>query len=310
MFLDGLQETYVDLRDWFGKVAIIDLSDLSASIIAQKAAQNNEEGLAFRFSLKNLLPFVILGADYTRENLDLYSPGNITQQWISDRAAMLAALSERYLLKLYPVQLSNGIDVLTFTELDDVVDALVGNDLLFGSDGDDILYGNLGNDILHGGEDNDRLEGGDGNDTLYGEVGNDVLAGNAGNDRLEGGRGDDIYLFGRGDGQDVIYDYDTTKGNADTLIFGEDIAAAQLWFRKSGSNLEVSVLGGTDKVTINNWYTGSAGAYRVEEFQTADALLTQERVQTLVDAMSSYALPQDNSPEDVLQIIGSSWEAF
>jgi Ca2+-binding RTX toxin-like protein len=221
-----------------------------------------------------------------------------------------ATLTTGELLKLYPVQISNSIDVLTFTELDDVVDGLAGNDLLYGSDGDDILSGNLGNDILHGGNDNDRLEGGDGNDTLYGEAGNDTLAGNAGNDRLEGGRGDDIYLFGRGDGQDVIYDYDTTQGNADTLAFGEGIAAVQLWFRKSGSNLEVSVLGGTsgDKVTINNWYTGSSGAYRVEAFQTADALLTQERVQTLVDAMSGYAQPQDNPPDALLQIIGSSWE--
>jgi Ca2+-binding RTX toxin-like protein len=198
--------------------------------------------------------------------------------------------------------------------LDETVDGLAGNDTLRGGDGKDTLYGNLGNDTLHGGNGDDILYGGEGNDTLYGEVGNDILRGGLGNDRLEGGKGNDVYLFGRGEGQEVIYDYDTTKENSDVLAFGEDIAADQLWFKKSGSNLEISVIGTNDKVTINNWYTGSAGAYRVETIKAGDgATLDHLDVQTLVDAMAKYAQPQDTNlsgtiHENLIQIIDSTWE--
>jgi Ca2+-binding RTX toxin-like protein len=217
-----------------------------------------------------------------------------------------ATLTTAELLARYTIQLSSGNDSLTFTGIGEIVDGLAGNDTINGGDGNDVLYGNLGNDTLNGGNGNDKLNGGAGNDTLTGGAGNDTLAGNAGNDRLEGGAGADVYLFGHGDGQDVIYDYDTTAGNADTLVFGKGIAADQIWFRKNGNNLEVSVLGGTDRVTINNWF--NSGAYRVETFQTGDALLAQEHVQALVDAMGAYTQPQDSLPNPLLPIINLAWE--
>jgi hypothetical protein len=123
-----------------------------------------------------------------------------------------------------------------------------------------------------------------------------------------------VYHFARGEGQDVIYDYDTTSGNSDVLAFGENIAADQLWFKKSGSHLEISVLGTSDKVTINNWCTGSAGTYRVETIKAGDgATLDHLEVQTLVDAMAKYAQPQDTNLsgagyENLIQIIDSTWE--
>jgi Ca2+-binding RTX toxin-like protein len=246
----------------------------------------------------------------------------------------------------YPVRLSSGTDILTFTAMDETVDGLAGNDTLYGGAGNDALYGNLGNDTLHGGDGNDLLDGGEGddvlhgeagddalrggngNDTLNGDAGNDILEGNAGddrlngdagddiliggtgNDRLEGGKGDDEYRFGRGDGQDVIYDYDTTKGNSDILAFGGDIAADQLWFRKSGGNLEISVLGGTDKVTINNWFSGSSGAYRVETILAGNGRLESGKVDALAEAMKAYSPPTGDNIEDtaLLEIIGGNWE--
>jgi Ca2+-binding RTX toxin-like protein len=89
------------------------------------------------------------------------------------------------------------------------------------------IYGYAGNDTLNGGNLADTLYGGDGNDSLYGNNGNDVLYGAAGNDTLSGGTGNDTYLFGRGGGQDAISDYDTTAGNTDTLVFGEDKCLAK-----------------------------------------------------------------------------------
>jgi hypothetical protein len=119
-----------------------------------------------------------------------------------------------------------------------------------------------------------------------------------------------VYHFSRGEGQDVIYDYDTTAGNSDVLAFGADIAADQLWFKKSGSHLEISVIGTTDKVTINNWYTGSAGTYRVETIKAGDgATLDHLEIQTLVNAMAGYAQPQDTTlPGNLAQIIDSTWD--
>jgi hypothetical protein len=42
--------------------------------------------------------------------------------------------------------------------------------------------------------------------------------------------------------------------------FLENIAPGQIWFRQSGSNLEVSIIGTPDKLTIQNWYDGGASS--------------------------------------------------
>ncbi len=150
------------------------------------------------------------------------------------------------------------------------------NNALFGNDGNNLLNGFGGHDTLYGGAGNDRLDGGSGNDTLVGGLGADVLL---------GGSGNDVYQFGRGDGADVVQD---TGGNADVMSFLSGIEADQLWFRKTGSSLEISVIGTADKVTLSGWYS----AYRIEEFQTADGkTLLDNDVHNLVQAMAAFAPP-------------------
>ena len=87
------------LSDWRDKnpqtlgIKLIELS--SAGTQAQRA---DADGLAYRYALANLHPFAVVGADYSARNtkgeLDLYNPvagtGQITDQWIADRTAMLA----------------------------------------------------------------------------------------------------------------------------------------------------------------------------------------------------------------------------
>jgi ABC-type taurine transport system ATPase subunit len=98
------------------------------------------------------------------------------------------------------------------------------------------------------------------------------------------------YLFGRGDGQDTLVDVDASAGVEDVLQFGNNIAADQLWLRKVGNNLEVSILGATDKVTISGWYGGSD--HHVETFKLANGQrLLDGQVQTLVQAMAAFAQP-------------------
>jgi Ca2+-binding RTX toxin-like protein len=158
------------------------------------------------------------------------------------------------------------------------------------------------------------LAGNKGNNILMGGEGNDTLNGRGGNDILNGGTDNDIYLFGKGDGADILSDFDTTDGNTDILAFGTDITEEQIWFRHVGSNLELSLIGTDDKVTINNWYSGSAN--HVEQFTTSDGLtLLDSQVENLVIAMAAFApssagqisLPQDYQTA-LAPVLAANWQ--
>ncbi len=135
------------------------------------------------------------------------------------------------------------------------------DDIIQGSTGDDAaLDGAAGNDLLQGGNGDDVLFGDAGNDRLEGGNGDDILDGGTGNDTLVGDRGDDTYIFAAGGGQDVI---DNSGGGVDTLHF-EGISFNQVasGLMKSGDDLVLNVSGGSDKVTIRNWFLG--GDYVVD----------------------------------------------
>ncbi|BCM25597.1 calcium-binding protein [Methyloradius palustris] len=137
------------------------------------------------------------------------------------------------------------------------------------------------------------LRGFAGNDTIWSFDGNDTLAGGTGNDFLAGQLGNDTYIFNAGDGQDTVYDWDQNSdpSNVDTLKFGAGIGYDQLWFTQSDNNLEISVIGTTDKTIIQDWYSGSS--YHVEEIATADGnhTLIDTQVQNLVNAMAGLTPP-------------------
>ena len=145
---------------------------------------------------------------------------------------------------------------------DNTVQGTAGNDgALNGTAQRDLLLGYNGNDSLSGGAGNDRLEGGNGNDTLVGGQGNDTLL---------GGRGDDTYVFSAGSGQDVI---DNTGGGYDTLRF-EGIAFNQVssGLMKSGNDLVLKVSGGSDQVTLKNWFLGGDAVVDVITFAAGGQL--------------------------------------
>ena len=177
----------------------------------------------------------------------------------------------------------------------------------------------VGYDTVTGAAGNDTIIGGAGSDTLYGNEGNDVLNGGSGNDSLQGGRGNDTYLFARGDGQDIVSDYDyddaqTSGTTKDRVQFGQEVAADQLWFTRNSNNLKVSIIGTSDSITIENWYSGTH--YQVEEFRAADgSMLLQSQVQQLVDAMAAFAPPaagqltlQPELQDALAPVIASSWQ--
>ncbi|WP_219340975.1 calcium-binding protein [Sphaerotilus sulfidivorans] len=179
---------------------------------------------------------------------------------------------------------------------------------LYGLDGDDTIYGMGGNDTIIGGAGNNQVYGGDGNDTVAGNDGNDLLSGDSGDDRLyagggqntlQGGTGNDTiwagagadtYLFSRGDGIDLVVESQNAGAASDQLLFQSGIGHDQLWLSRSGNNLQISVIGTSDQVTIQDWYLGQAG--HVEQIRTSTGrVLLDTKVDALVSAMAAMVPP-------------------
>ncbi|MFM7332154.1 MAG: calcium-binding protein, partial [Brachymonas sp.] len=103
-------------------------------------------------------------------------------------------------------------------------------------------------------------------------------------------------------------------GNQDLALFDSGIATDQLWFRKVTNDLEVSIIGTTDKFVVKDWYLGSQ--YRVEQFKTSDGkMLLDSQVQNLVQAMSAFSPPaagQTTLPTDYATtlnpVIAANWQ--
>lgn len=157
--------------------------------------------------------------------------------------------------------------------------------------------------------------GNGGNNTLRGNNAANLLGGGAGTDALFGGSGDDTYLLGRGDGADTVFENDATAGNMDTARFGDGIAAEQLWFRRSGNALDVTVIGTADRLSIANWYLGDG--YHVEQFKTSNGMtLLDSQVQNLVNAMAAFAPPamgqshlSTTMSAQLMPVIAANWQA-
>ena len=122
-----------------------------------------------------------------------------------------------------------------------------------------------------GNSSNNILIGNSGNNTLTGGAGNDTLDGGAGNDTLIGGAGSDIYLFGHGSGLDTISDNDATAGNLDVVRFASDIAPADVTVTRDASHLYLSLNGGTDRLTLQNWFVSDT--QKVERVEFANGTL-------------------------------------
>ncbi|WP_374377627.1 calcium-binding protein, partial [Dongia sp.] len=154
-----------------------------------------------------------------------------------------------------------GIDILSGVE-EIVVAGKSGNDTLTATQMHDTAI----HLILDGGAGNDHLSGGTGNDTLIGGEGDDVIDGNQGNDTVFMGAGTDTFIWDPGDGSDFV---DGGTGT-DVVLFNGSNASESMVIGADGDHafvnrdianihmdldnverLEVSVLGGTDHVTIN-----------------------------------------------------------
>ncbi|HQU80926.1 MAG TPA: hypothetical protein PLU47_15850 [Azonexus sp.] len=198
----------------------------SPEAVVNLARFGDIDALAYRYALKELNPFAVLGADYGLHNqngeLNLAKDGGeITEQYLADRAQFLTGD-----LEANTDDTGTGkalrTDVFT-TDLAWFEDEASGlslqesNPLGVGSTTTRYTFGDSNNDTLNGADAADHLYGGAGSDTLTGGAGDDYLEGNAGNDSLTGGRGSDTLIGGAGldtytvndgDGWDTLEDSD------------------------------------------------------------------------------------------------------
>jgi Ca2+-binding RTX toxin-like protein len=231
----------------------------------------------------------------------------------------LAAAVELKTLTLSAPALGGNLDLSAVTQTLAALNGDARDQILVGTAWSDALNGAAGRDTLRGGAGSDTLDGGDGEDLLEGGDGADTLSGGSGNDTLVGGAGADTYLFGLGGGKDVIRENDATPGVKDVLQLGGSISASQLWFRKvnAGADLEIGILGTTDAVVVQGWYSNAAGA-RIEEIRTASGeTLLQSQVDNLVNAMAAFAAPPVGQTEltreqktGLIPTMWSSWQRF
>ena len=131
--------------------------------------------------------------------------------------------------------------------------------------------------------------GNDGGNFLVGNAGNNQLNGGAGGDLLIGLEGSDTYVMGRGFGSDTILEFGLLT-DTDRALFQPGISKEQLWFRQVANDLEVSIIGTSDRFLVGNWYSGTGS--RIEEIKTSDGkALFESQVQNLVNAMAAFAPP-------------------
>jgi len=173
--------------------------------------------------------------------------------------------------------------------------------------------GNSQNNLLVGNRGDNVLTGGAGNDVLEGQAGNDVLDGGTGDDTLIGGAGNDTYVFGRGYGHDTVKTHTVAASEAEYVRFLEAVGPDNLWFSRSGSNLDVSIIGTQDKLTISDWY--AADSNRVAGFQTSNGqMLIEAHVNKLIEAMAAFSPPSagnsslpSNYREALAPVLAASW---
>ncbi|MBX5732388.1 hypothetical protein ISD83_30605 [Pseudomonas aeruginosa] len=280
------------------------ISSWSGEELSAVAARSDAMGLAARYTLQEMRYVVLPGLGYyDAESLSLYDPssgvGNISTQWLSDRAAMLSwfvnsqQLDGKQQLTDFTavdgVRYSDSAAGLDITVLPDprgsfipkthqvlfggkdsnLLEGNLGDDHLYGMAGSDTLKGGAGRDYLEGGSDNDTLVGGSESDTLIGGLGNDLLEGGEGNDLLEGGLGDDSYEFSGQFGTDTVIDLDG-KGRlrVDGLILagGTRISTDTYadeetgWtYSRDGEDLVIGKALSGNTILVKRWKPGDLG---------------------------------------------------
>ncbi len=303
-----------DIKDRVGVLqaqqqgVVLTIADLtgptvSSLAISGTAGTNTDQGLAYRYALKELNPFAVV-ANIQQANEALYQGhnaqgqldqfnattgiGTLTTQYLTDRALFL---KEKIALNQLDNATSSGNihfkDIVpNGLEITTVVDLRVHQEFLFGSDGDEgigVLVGGSKADHLYGGGGNDLLEGGGGEDYLQGDAGIDRLDGGDEADQMAGGADDDFYIVDHL-GDEVI----------EGLNNGTDRVESSVSFTL-GANVEHLTLTGTEDLTgtgneLDNLITGNDGINRLDGKGGSDHLIGGDKNDILIGGTGDHDL--------------------
>jgi Ca2+-binding RTX toxin-like protein len=153
---------------------------------------------------------------------------------------------------------------------------------------------------------------GSGNDTLIGGSGNDSLSGGQGVDAMTGNGGDDTYVFYRTGGQDTVQD---SSGASDKMQFTASINPLDLILERNANDLRISLYNSTDRVTIQNWYSGTTN--QTETIQAGNGQTLQStQVDQLIQAMASFSSQTGltweqgiaQQSQNVQTVLAASWQ--
>ena len=241
------------------------LDSHSADGLLEGANDVGTQGLAYKYALRELNPFVVLDPGnvglYARYmvgganagELDYYDASiarlGMTQQYLEDRAAFLerklflttSNLDKNYLDPANPdASPESGTRAYSYQmqarHYEDRASGFVASTGGNANALQHIVFGAVGVDLIHA-----PVSGRE--DWLYGGAGSDFIVGNYANDYLEGGTGLDVYQFVTGDGADTLLD---TDGEGELTRNG---AALRLGIKDSAG---VWVFGGTTYTPIND----------------------------------------------------------
>ncbi len=96
------------------------------------------------------------------------------------------------------------------------------------------------------------------------------LTSTAGNDTIYGGVGNNTFTLTQGSGLKTIYDYDTTSGNIDTVIFSNVPSTGLRALERKDDDLVISY-GVSDELTIKYYF--NLAAYLVEQLKFSDGVV-------------------------------------
>ncbi|MBD2814656.1 S8 family serine peptidase [Xenorhabdus sp. Flor] len=105
------------------------------------------------------------------------------------------------------------------------------------------------------------------------------------------------------------------SGDMGKLVFGKDIAPARLWFQHEGQDLQISVIGSKQEVTLHNWY--ASFPERPSSIMAGDGYrLMDYGVENLVQAMAAFAPPAsatimfgDVEQQQLQPVLAANWHA-
>ena len=201
-----------------------------------------------------------------------------------------------------------------------------GDDVIDGGDGDDQIFGGNGSDVIRAGAGNDQIEGGSGSDVIMAGEGDDVISAGSGNDRIVGDKGDDtyvagsgrdVYLFGYGHGNDRYINKGQSGVNGtDEFHFEKNVKVTDIWFERVDNDLRLKLLGSTDTITFEGWFSRSNPSKYISKFVADGQELSYTKVNSLLslmqnieinDGTTAYDLREEDMTEYMINYIDSYW---